>query len=100
MKPTVFHSAVEPELDAAAAYLDTQQAGLGRDFRLAFEEALARIATNPFLYAIEVDEARGCPLRKFSYTVYYANFDDCIWIAAVAHQRRRPGYWRSRRFGE
>jgi hypothetical protein len=21
---------------------------------------------------------------------------DQIWIAAVAHQRRRPGYWRSR----
>ncbi len=82
MKPTAFHSAVEPELDATAC-LDTQQAGLRREFRLAFEGTFARIAANPFLYAIEVDAARACPMHKFAYTVCYANFDDWIWVIAV-----------------
>jgi hypothetical protein len=29
--------------------------------------------------------------------VYYVELDDAIWIAAVAHQKRRPGYWTRRK---
>jgi hypothetical protein len=36
-------------------------------------------------------------LRRFPYTIHYAVLHDAIWIAAVAHQRRRPGYWAVRR---
>jgi hypothetical protein len=32
-------------------------------------------------------------LKRFPYTVYYLELDHSIWIAAVAHQQRRPGYW-------
>ena len=35
----------------------------------------------------------------FPYTIYYVALDDSLWIAAMAHQRRRPGYW-SRRHPE
>jgi len=35
-------------------------------------------------------------LHRFPYTVYYVESDDRIWIAAIAPQRRRPGYWSGR----
>ena len=66
------------------------------EFRLEFEAALGRLLANPQLYSIEVDEGRACPLHRFPYTVFYADLADRIWVAAVANQRRRPGYWMGR----
>jgi toxin ParE1/3/4 len=39
---------------------------------------------------------RKCFVRRFPYTIFYLELAEQIWIAAVAHQRRRPGYWRNR----
>jgi hypothetical protein len=35
-------------------------------------------------------------IREAIYTIYYVELDQTIWIAAVAHQKRRPGYWSDR----
>jgi len=32
----------------------------------------------------------------FPFTIVYAQRDETIVIVAIAHQRRRPGYWRGR----
>ena len=40
---------------------------------------------------------RKCSLKQFPYAVYYLELDHCVWIAAVAHQKRKPGYWSQRR---
>jgi hypothetical protein len=40
---------------------------------------------------------RKVRLRRFPYLIYYVELDDSLWIAAVAHQKRRPGYWSHRR---
>ena len=35
-------------------------------------------------------------LRRFPYLVVYRTFDAAIQIIAIAHGRRRPGYWQER----
>jgi toxin ParE1/3/4 len=35
-------------------------------------------------------------LRRFPYTVYYQFDAATVTVLAVAHQRRRPGYWGER----
>ena len=35
-------------------------------------------------------------LRRFRFTLIYAVEPELIRIIAVAHERRRPGYWRAR----
>ena len=35
-------------------------------------------------------------LHRFPYTVVYRRDEDVVRVIAVAHQRRRPAYWRSR----
>jgi toxin ParE1/3/4 len=37
-------------------------------------------------------------LRRFPYAVIYRVTDEAIEVVAVAHGRRRPGYWKTRRF--
>ncbi|HEU5117317.1 MAG TPA: hypothetical protein VFT74_11690, partial [Isosphaeraceae bacterium] len=57
-----------------------------------------RIRATPQLFAVFDDRgSRKMRFSRFPYTVYFAELDDVIWIAAVAHQKRRPSYWIDRR---
>lgn len=97
MKPVVIHPDARKEIEDSAAYYEQQRPGLGREFRLEFEIALGRIIDFPQLYAIEEEDYRACPMHRFPYTLYYADLPQHLWLVAVAHQRRKPGYWRRRR---
>jgi toxin ParE1/3/4 len=97
MKPVEFHPAAQQEAEDAADYYDRQSPGLGAEFRRDLEEAVGRLGGNPGMYAAEIDEFRGCPLSKFAYTLFYLDLGDRVWVAAVAHQKRRPGYWARRK---
>lgn len=97
MKPVVFHVDAAQEAQEARDYYDGVRPGLGDDFQGELDAALTRIKENPYLYAAESGTIRIAPLNRFPYSLYYEELDDRIWIAAVGHQHRRPGYWARRR---
>jgi toxin ParE1/3/4 len=98
VRPFAIHADAEAELREALAYYEQQRTGLGREFRAEFEAALNRVRQNPLAYAAEDESGvRFCPFHRFSYTLVYLDLDDRVWVAAVAHQSRRPGYWARRR---
>jgi toxin ParE1/3/4 len=91
------HAQAEAEVRMAVAYYEGQRRGLGRAFRQEFEKAIARIQRSPQAWSLVDDQGtRKHLLKRFPYTLYYIELDDSIWIAAVAHQKRRPGYWSGR----
>lgn len=91
------HPDAEVELRGVLDYLDDKQAGLGSELLAEIEMALQRISENPKSYATE-DElgVRYCPLGKFPYTLVYLDKEEYIWVVALAHQSRRPAYWKHR----
>jgi toxin ParE1/3/4 len=40
---------------------------------------------------------RRCLVHRFPYGIIYAVEDDTIYVAAIMHLRRQPGYWERRR---
>jgi hypothetical protein len=40
---------------------------------------------------------RSIPLQRFSFSLAYRISADEVIIVAVAHNRKRPGYWRLRK---
>jgi toxin ParE1/3/4 len=97
VKPVVFHPEAEAEFVAAVAYYEGQRAGLGLDLQAEVENAVARIPHNPQLCPLHKNtQFRKWVLRRFPYTIFYLELDSIIWIAAVAHQKRKPGYWQTR----
>ena len=97
MKAIELHADAVYEVEEAASYLERQQEGLGRAFRVEVESALSRIAAGPRRFPRFRDtEIRKAFLKRFSYTVYFLELDACIWVAALAHQKRQEGYWLSR----
>jgi plasmid stabilization system protein ParE len=46
--------------------------------------------------AVGLSDVRCKILRGFPYNLFYVVERDLIWILAVAHQSRLPGYWGGR----
>lgn len=97
MKPVIVDSEAEAEFRAAIEYYDEQRQGLGEEFESEVEQCINRIAQTPQAFSPYGSEGlRKCVVNRFPYTIFYLELDNRIWIAAIAHQRRRPGYWSNR----
>lgn len=99
-KPVRLDPAAEEELADAEAWYE-ERAGLGGDLVNAVREAGDRIAERPRLFSFAPGvpprlEIRRCPVRRFSYGLYFLELPEEIRVLAVAHNRRRPFYWRNR----
>ena len=98
MKPVIIHRSARKELDGAIAHYESIRTGLGLDLQDEVEHAVSRLQADPQLGPrYKATEYRFWLIRRFPYVVYYLELDEFIWVAAVAHGRRRPGYWTRRR---
>lgn len=84
------------EFHEAVAFYEDQLPGLGADLVAEIEERIATLKTSPNLGARYVDESRRVLLHRFPYHIVYIADPDRLVILAIAHQRRKPGYWKSR----
>jgi plasmid stabilization system protein ParE len=71
---------------------------LGADLIAAVDEALDDIADAPTAHPPwQVHAAfRRRLVRRFPYLVFYVVASDHVRVVAIAHAKRRPGYWRDR----
>lgn len=102
--PVRFSAEAASELDAAAAWYDEQRPGLGEAFIDAVETALGLLADWPGSGAPATGLADGLdvrrvPVARFPYHLPYVVIEDHVRVLAVAHDRRRPGYWAPRAGG-
>lgn len=86
----------EEEFREAARYYESEAAGVGLSFIAAVHKSVDEIIGFPFATQILRAGIRKKVLRHFSYNIFYAIDADLIVIVAVAHQRKRPNYWRAR----
>ena len=80
----------------AARYYESQASGLGFDYLGEIEHAVSSIAEFPEMWPKIEGELRRHLLRKFPFGILYYPESEQIVIVAVAHLRRRPGYWKDR----
>jgi toxin ParE1/3/4 len=66
-------------------------------FTLAVERALQRVREHPEIGEELVRGERRLVLRRFPYKLVYRPRPAWIFVVAVAHHKRRDGYWRRRR---
>ena len=66
------------------------------NFENAFVQAAGRIREAPQRWPVYVADFRKYNLRQFPFSIVYQDFSFAIVVFAVAHGRRKPGYWRDR----
>ncbi|MBE7493576.1 MAG: type II toxin-antitoxin system RelE/ParE family toxin [Verrucomicrobiaceae bacterium] len=59
-------------------------------------ETAQRIAADPTRYRQILPEIRILRYKKYPYSLIYRILPDVIKVYAVAHDKRRPGYWKRR----
>ena len=89
--------AAAEELTEAVRWYEAQRSGLGAELLDAVVETTGRIQAHPDSGTPEVGGTRRVPVTGFPYQVVYRSLSDGIVIVAVAHSKRRPGYWSGRR---
>jgi plasmid stabilization system protein ParE len=94
--PIGFLSEALAEAVAAAAWYRERNVTAAAAFEAEIAEAMERIAAAPEHYPRYREESRRFLLRRFPFAIIYRVGTDHIEIVAVAHGRRRPGYWKGR----
>jgi plasmid stabilization system protein ParE len=95
-KPVRLHPAALAEAEAAFAwYCERSESAAGR-FLDELDWAIARISQQPEIYPPFEAGTRRIRLPHFPYLVIFRAVGDSLEVIAVAHGRRRPGYWRQR----
>jgi plasmid stabilization system protein ParE len=65
-------------------------------FRTEVITAIDSLAEDSLMWPADADDVRYYILRRFPYTIHYEVRGSEVLVLAVAHQRRRPGYWQDR----
>lgn len=86
----------QAELDEAIAWYADQAPGLGDAFLIETLKAFKLIDQFPAAWHPLTPEIRRCRLKRFPYSVVYAQEGDGVIVLAVAHQHRKPNYWKRR----
>jgi len=91
-----FHPEAQNEFASAARFYEDQQRGLGLDFTLTIQRTYERLLESPAAGTPFGRRLRRVLVPKFPYGLLYRVEGDRIYVIAVMHLHRRPGYWRSR----
>ncbi len=96
----ILDEAAEEAVEAAAWY-DNEHAGLGQEFSQVIDAAIDLLEDDivPLTAMPGAAGLRGAKrlvLKRFPYDIVVRESVDEVIVVAVAHQSRRPGYWRDR----
>lgn len=96
MKEAVFHPEARAEVSQSVEFYEARLNGLGLRFLSAVEQTAERISASPEAGPSLEGGFRKRIVSGFPYSVIYRVWEDYVYLVAVAHQHRRPDYWRQR----
>ena len=97
MRPAAFYAEARLELrDAVAMYWSSNPRNANR-----FEQLVRDLLTDIGIGTIRFARYPGTPCRErlvpgYPYSIIYLDDLDAVRVVAVAHHKRRRGYWKSR----
>ena len=91
-----FHPAAWREVEDAQAWYEQRSILAASAFLREFSSAVQRIREAPSRYAVAETGTRRILLDRVPFSIHYRIDSDIVTVVAVAHQKRRPGYWSSR----
>ena len=96
MKPAQVHPQAEAEADEAFEWYWSRSESSALAFDTELREAFSFLRRSPQMCAPYLRGMRRVMLHRFPYFVVFRELPRKIQIIAVAHAKRRSGYWRGR----
>lgn len=92
-----FHPEALMELEAAQAWYGERDLLLANAFVAEVIRATTDISNHPDRFPRTRGNERRLVLSRFPFSIIYRIQGNTVFVTAVAHQRRRPNYWRTRK---
>ena len=101
MRELVFDVEAEEEITAAVTWYEEQEPGLGAAFVAELDELLDGLSRRELrgvgVPGVRHDlSVRRLLMRRFPYALVCMELPAEVHVIALAHHKRRPGYWRHR----
>lgn len=99
MKPFQFSDPATEEFTEAVRWYEQRRKGSGGKLFDAVSQTIERIQAHPEIGVCRTGRlpSRQFRVQGFPYKVAYRIREHDIYVVAVAHTSRRPGYWKDRR---
>ena len=95
--PTLeFHPLADEEVAEVVAWYADRSVRAAEGFLMELDRAIDSVLETPRRWALGRFGVRRYLLHRFPFALVYREKGEVIEVIAVAHFRRRPGYWRSR----
>ena len=92
-----FHPAAEQELRSAYFWYLERNRIVADAFRLEAEHAVEVIAESPDRWPRVTETERRYVFPRYPFSLIYRKVPGFIEVIAVAHHKRKPGFWAKRR---
>ena len=84
----------ESELRAAYLWYLDRDLLVAEAFKAEVTHALKSVSEAPDRWPLMTDRVRRYVLPRFPFSIVYRTHGSLVDVVAIAHQKRKPGYWR------
>lgn len=95
-KEVELHEEASLEYEAAFEWYFARSGFVAARFADKINRAIGAIAQAPQRWPLGILGTRKFVLQQFPFAIVYRELPSMIQVLAMAHGRRRPGYWKSR----
>jgi hypothetical protein len=90
-----FHPRAAEEADNAHLWYRARNSHVADAFRSDLDAAIEAISDRARRWLRLFVRFRRLPMRRFPFSIVYVERADTVDVIALAHHRRRPGFWSS-----
>jgi toxin ParE1/3/4 len=95
-RPYRLHPEVWLEIEAADDWYLERSVDASAEFIAPISDAFETISQAPQRWPIYLHGTQRLVLHRFPFSIIYLDDPDVLSIVAVAHSKRKPGYWKTR----
>lgn len=91
-----YHPAASDEVAQSFDWYYDIAPAVAQNFKVELERAESLVLRSPEAWGPYLHDTKGFRFRGFPFAMAYIIRDNRIIVIAVAHTKRRPGYWKDR----
>ena len=91
-----FHPEARKDLRDAIRWYRSRSPSISAEFRVTVSGAIRHIVKAPQRWPEYLHGTRRLVMHRFPFSIVYLDDGNEVSIVAVAHSKRKPGYWKSR----
>lgn len=97
MMEYIYHAEAFDEYREAVSHYKNISLNVANQFVINVEHGVALIREQPHAWSIVSKNIRRSIVKGYPYSIFFSEFNGKIYILAMAHQKRKPNYWKKRK---